>query len=157
MGKRRRRLIGLLLAVAMLAVAALAVYFGGFATAVRRDDPQRLARGLSLYETYCAACHGAGLQGQENWRQRGSDGLLPAPPHDATGHTWHHPDQQLLQITKLGTAALVGGDYKTTMIGFGDRLSDDDIQAILDYIKSHWPDEIRRRQAEITARASQTQ
>jgi mono/diheme cytochrome c family protein len=145
----------LLVAVAVLAVAALALYLGGFATALRQDNPQRLARGHELYGSHCAACHGANLEGQANWQQRGADGLLPAPPHDETGHTWHHPDQQLFQIIKFGTAALVGGDYKTSMIGFGDRLSDDDIGAILDYIKTGWPEPIRQRQAEVTTRAGQ--
>lgn len=155
MAERRIRLLGLLLAAATLAVAALALYLGGFAGAWRRDDPQHLARGRALYGTYCAACHGANLEGQENWQQRGPDGLLPAPPHDETGHTWHHPDQQLLQITKFGTAALVGGGYKSTMTGFGDRLSDEDIQAILDFIKTRWPESIRQRQEAITTRAVQ--
>ncbi|HEX9789404.1 MAG TPA: cytochrome c [Kiloniellales bacterium] len=155
--KRHMGWPGLLGAAAVLAVAALAFYLSGFASAVRQDEPGRLARGHELYATYCAACHGVNREGQANWQQRGADGLLPAPPHDETGHTWHHPDQQLFQIIKLGTAALVGGDYKTTMIGFGDKLSDDEIMAILDYIKSTWPEPIGQRQAEITARAGQAQ
>jgi mono/diheme cytochrome c family protein len=150
-------LTGPLVALTVLAVAALALYLGGVIAPARQDDPQRLARGFELYSTHCAACHGANLEGQANWQQRGADGLLPAPPQDETGHTWHHPDQQLFQIVKLGTAALVGGDYKTSMTGFGDRLSDDEIRAILDYIKSGWPEAIRQRQAEITSRAGQAQ
>jgi len=141
----------------VLAVAALALYLGGVITPARQDDPQRLARGVELYGTYCAACHGANLEGQANWQQRGADGLMPAPPHDETGHTWHHPDQQIFQIIKLGTAALVGDNYKTSMTGFGDRLSDDEIGAILDYIKSGWPEAIRQRQAYVTTRAGQAQ
>ena len=89
-------------------------------------------------------------------RNRGPDGLLPAPPHDATGHTWHHPDQQLFAITKYGTAALVGREYRTTMGGFGDVLDDHEIRDVLAFIKSRWPEEIRRRQAGITARAGKT-
>jgi mono/diheme cytochrome c family protein len=106
-----------------------------------------------LYGEYCAACHGAELEGQANWRQRDADGLLPAPPHDETGHTWHHPDRQLFEITKLGTAALIGPNYQTTMGPFGELLSDDEIRAVLAYIKSRWPDNIRTRQADATARA----
>ncbi len=55
-------------------------------------------------------------------------------------------------MTKHGTAALVGPDYKTAMIGFGEVLSDREIWAVLAYIKSRWPDKIRARQAAITAR-----
>ncbi|MEE8189159.1 MAG: cytochrome c [Kiloniellales bacterium] len=116
-------------------------------------SPERLALGRQVYGEQCAACHGAELEGQPNWRQRGADGLLPGPPHDATGHTWHHPDEQLFFITKYGTAALAGADYKTAMIGFGEVLGDEEIGAVLDFIKSRWPPDIRRRQADITARA----
>ena len=112
-----------------------------------------LAQGARLYDEHCAACHGADLEGEPNWRQRRADGTLPAPPHDASGHTWHHPDQQLFDITKFGTAALVGGDYKSNMLGFGEVLSDDEIWAVLAYIRSRWPEEIQRRQREITSRA----
>ncbi len=116
-------------------------------------DPAQLALGRRLYGAACAACHGAELEGEPNWRQRKSDGLLPAPPHDETGHTWHHPDQQLFEITKRGTAALVGSDYQTAMGPFAELLSDDEIRAVLAYIKSRWPENIRARQAEITERA----
>ena len=116
-------------------------------------DPAQLASGRRLYDENCAACHGTELEGQANWRQRDPDGLLPAPPHDETGHTWHHPDWQLFEITKRGTAALVGPDYQTAMGPFGDVLSDDEIRAVLAYIKSRWPENIRVRQAEITERA----
>ena len=54
-----------------------------------------LDRGQALYADSCAACHGANLEGQPDWRVPGADGILPAPPHDETGHTWHH-DNQLL-------------------------------------------------------------
>ncbi len=153
---RRQQTVLIIVVVALLSAAGF-LYFSGSAPDQRQNDPQRLARGQEVYKAYCAACHGDNLEGQENWQQRGADGLLPAPPHDASGHTWHHPDQQLFQITKLGTAALVGGDYKSTMVGFADQLSDEDIRAVIDFIKSRWPDEIRRRQAEVTTRASQAQ
>ena len=116
-------------------------------------DPAQLASGRRLYDENCAACHGTELEGQANWRQRDPDGLLPAPPHDETGHTWHHPDWQLFEITKRGTAAIVGSDYQTAMGPFGNVLSDDEIRAVLAYIKSRWPENIRARQAEITERA----
>ena len=157
MWNKQRQLVILAIVVAVLLSASAILYFGNLATSQRPNDTQRIARGQDVYATYCAACHGANLEGQDNWQQRGADGLLPAPPHDPSGHTWHHPDQQLFQITKLGTAALVGGNYKSAMMGFGDQLSDEDIGAVIEFIKSRWPEEIRRRQAEITARAGQVQ
>jgi len=102
-------------------------------------DPEVVANGRAIYETQCAACHGIDLAGEENWRDRDADGYLPAPPHDETGHTWHHPDTQLFMITKLGTAAIVGNGYKSNMMGFGEMLSDQQILEVLAYIKSTWP------------------
>jgi len=133
--KRRKGAILVGVVVAILGTAAFLI-FGNFASDRRQGDPQQIARGQTLYGQHCASCHGVQLEGQDNWQQRGADGLLPAPPHDETGHTWHHPDQQLFQIVRRGTAALVGGGYKTTRTGFADRLSDADIEAVIAYIKS---------------------
>ena len=118
-------------------------------------DAQAVALGERLYSETCAACHGANLEGEPNWRQPDEDGYLPAPPHDATGHTWHHPDKQLFAITKHGTAALVGGGYKTRMSGFGDQLSDEEILAVLAYIKSTWPARIIARHDQLNAAQNQ--
>lgn len=108
-------------------------------------NPAIVAEGKLIYERACASRHGADLEGQPNWRQPGPDGKLPAPPHDVSGHTWHHPDEQLFAITKHGTAATVGGDYKTDMRGFDDELTDVQIKAVLAYIKSSWPAEMQER------------
>ncbi|AVO48783.1 MULTISPECIES: c-type cytochrome [Melaminivora] len=117
---------------------------------LRPDDPQVLRVGARIYAQQCAACHGAKGEGQAHWRDRGPDGLLPAPPHDASGHTWHHPDEQLFAITKQGLAKLINQpDYRTAMPIYGGVLSDDEIVAVLSWIKAQWPSEIRRRHDEI--------
>lgn len=77
---------------------------------------------------------------------------MPAPPHDASGHTWHHPDSVLFGITKHG---LVPGKYappkyESDMPAFGGPLSDEEIWAVLAYIKSSWPAGIRKAQLEMT-------
>ncbi len=110
------------------------------------NDPAQVALGKTHYAAQCAACHGAALEGQPNWHDRRPDGKLPAPPHDVSGHTWHHPDIQLFEITKFGTAALAGGDYKTDMGAFAGILRDDEIWSVLAYIKSTWPAAVQRRQ-----------
>ena len=110
------------------------------------------ADGKALYLMHCASCHGANLEGQPDWRRRKPDGRLPAPPHDATGHTWHHPDDVLFKITKLGTEAIVGGNYKSDMPGFAEVMTDDEIRATLDYIKSTWPESISQRQQRMNRR-----
>jgi S-disulfanyl-L-cysteine oxidoreductase SoxD len=90
-----------------------------------------------------------------NWRERGPDGLLPAPPHDPSGHTWHHPDEVLSNLTKFGVQPYTGPDYRTAMPAFADKLTDEDILAILSYIKSTWPLEIHQRQDAITEASRQ--
>lgn len=101
--------------------------------------------GQALYLEYCASCHGANLKGQPDWMERLPSGRLPAPPHDETGHTWHHSDEQLLRIVRDGLAAIAPG-YETDMPAFGGTLSDQEIVAILDYIKQTWPDREREVQ-----------
>lgn len=112
---------------------------------LRPDDATLVASGKTLYDEHCAACHGANLEGQPDWRQRLENGRLPAPPHDETGHTWHHPDGQLFALTKHGPAALVGGSYESDMPGYEGLLSDAQIIAVLSFIKSRWPADIRDR------------
>ena len=81
-----------------------------------------LKHGALIYQARCASCHGVHLEGQANWRERGADGRMPAPPHDSSGHTWHHPDDVLIRITKEGVAKAVGlPDYATNMPAFGDN------------------------------------
>lgn len=112
--------------------------------------PEQIAQGQDIYAANCASCHGAKLEGQPDWKRRLENGRMPAPPHDATGHTWHHADRQLFTITKLGVGAVVPG-YESDMPAFGGTLSDAEIVAALAYIKSTWPERQRDFQAEVTA------
>ncbi len=117
-----------------------------------------LAAGAALYAENCASCHGAKLEGQADWRSRGADGLLPAPPHDETGHTWHHDDATLFAYTELGgTGALAEAGIEgveSGMPAFGDILSDAEIWNVIGYIRSTWPDDIQEIQAERTRAAT---
>ena len=110
------------------------------------SNPQLVAQGEILYQQHCASCHGVNLEGQPNWRRRDDGGFFPAPPHDASGHTWHHPDELLFDITKYGTTAVVGGGYKSNMIGFEEQVDDAEIWAMLAYIKSRWSPRIQDAQ-----------
>ena len=139
--------------MSVVAAAVVLAYGLGLLEDEKAASPEQLALGQSVYGENCASCHGADLEGEPDWRQRRADGTLPAPPHDETGHTWHHPDFQLFAITKQGTAAFAPEDYKTNMAGFSEVLSDEEIKAVLEYIKSRWPEEIRLRQADISRQA----
>lgn len=108
-------------------------------------DPAAVDAGKEIYAEHCASCHGENLEGEGDWRRRKPSGLMPAPPHDATGHTWHHPDEQLVEITRDGLPEIMarrGLDYESDMIGFGDVLSDEQILQVLAYIKSTWPEDV---------------
>lgn len=118
----------------------------GIGGMLQAGDPQIVALGAELYSDNCASCHGANLEGQPDWRMRGPDGRLPAPPHDETGHTWHHDSDTLLRLTKYGMAKLIDDPgYETDMPIYDEILTDKEILAILSYIKSTWPPEIRDR------------
>ena len=112
------------------------------------DDSRQVALGTMVYRDHCASCHGANLEGQPDWKSRNPDGRLPAPPHDETGHTWHHPDDMLFQITKLGLKPpMAPAGYQSDMPAFGAVLTDEQIWAVLAYIKSKWPEKIQARQS----------
>ncbi len=107
--------------------------------------------GRALYVEHCSACHGVDLEGQPDWRSPDANGLYPAPPHDETGHTWHHDDAMLIDyITRGGQAVLddMGVTFSSGMPSFGSVLDEREIEAVLDYIKSTWPEKIRELQAE---------
>ncbi len=112
---------------------------------LRSDDAKLVARGAEIYARACASCHGANLEGQVGWR---SNRKL-APPHDESGHTWHHPDQMLFQVVKHGSVPMGG-----SMPGFKGMLMDEEIIAVLSYIKSRWPRRIREAHDAINARGA---
>ncbi|KJS39499.1 MAG: hypothetical protein VR70_07850 [Rhodospirillaceae bacterium BRH_c57] len=144
---------GISAAAVVVAVATDVLVPAGRNVQADLADPKLVTAGKSVYASQCASCHGARLEGQPEWRTRRDDGRLPAPPHDATGHTWHHPDDVLFDIIKNGVGAKLPTTYETDMPVFRSVLTDDEIQAVLSYIKSMWPDDVRQRQAAISGRA----
>lgn len=146
----RRAIIVVTIAIVLLAIPVAWLNFGRLTDS--RPNAERLALGGHLYVEHCAACHGENLEGQPNWQERLPSGRMPAPPHDETGHTWHHSDDQLFRITRDGVSAIVGGNYESDMPGFGNLLTDDEILAVLDFIKSNWPERERTYQAQATER-----
>lgn len=113
------------------------------ATVADTGDPAQVALGRRVYAERCASCHGANLEGQPDWQSRRPDGRLPAPPHDATGHTWHHPDAQLIELTRKGLSGILPG-YESDMPAFEGVLTDAELAAVIAFIRSTWPPEIRR-------------
>lgn len=102
-------------------------------------NPPSLELGAAVYGKHCASCHGMKLEGQPNWRQRLPSDRMPAPPHDESGHTWHHPDEVLFGITKHGLVPpYAPRAYASDMPAFGGTLSDHEIRSVLAWIASHW-------------------
>lgn len=121
------------------------------------DDRTLVARGRHVYLANCASCHGRNLEGQPDWQDPDDEGYLPAPPHDETGHTWHHPDKLLFAITKLGVAEAANLEaYNSRMPKFGGLLTDEEIIAALSYVKAQWPDDLRRRHDELNRVSQRT-
>jgi mono/diheme cytochrome c family protein len=113
------------------------------------DDPRQVDLGRSLYAAHCAECHGDELEGQPDWQQRRADGRLPAPPHDVSGHSWHHPDELLFGMTKHGLGPYAPAGYLSDMPAFEGTLTDEEIAAVIAFIKGNWPPHIRRQQERI--------
>ena len=119
------------------------------APAAHEMDGRDITAGKVLYAEQCASCHGPGLEGQPNWQSPDENGVLPAPPHDETGHTWHHDNQLLFNYTKLGgqrTLAARGVDFNSGMPAFDETLTDEDIWNILAFIRSTWPKRVQEIQ-----------
>ena len=101
-----------------------------------------LTEGKVLYDRFCAACHGIDGEGEQ------PDPYEPgaAPPHDNTGHTWHHADQQ-----NFGTV-WNGLSFNGTMPGYHDRMTPDEIIAVLAYIKTWWTEDQLATQLDLSQR-----
>lgn len=109
------------------------------------NQKAQLALGQSVYDAHCAECHGAKGEGQPNWRQTDDEGFLPAPPHDGSGHTWHHPDQLLLDIIANGSQM-----PNSKMNAYVNTLSQEEMEAVLTYIKTFWGGQERSFQEQVT-------
>ena len=120
------------------------------ACGAQTSDPAMLAEGQKIYAQHCASCHGANLEGQPRWQKPLPNGRMPAPPHDDSGHTWHHPDEVLFGITKHGLVPpYAPPGYQSDMPAFGDKLSDAQIRAVLAYIGSRWSRPVLEARAEM--------
>ncbi len=134
--------------ISALLVAALAA---SHTHAAHELDGRDIANGETLYAEQCASCHGAGLEGQPNWQTAGDDGVMPAPPHDETGHTWHHDNKLLFTYTKLGGEGALEArgitGFKSGMPSFEDVITDEEIWDILAFIQSTWSQRVKEIQA----------
>ena len=149
----------LLLELAIVSGGAITLYFSSATKKAETSvtllpkDRSVTNSGKLVYAEHCASCHGIALEGEANWRLRDPDAYLPAPPHDKTGHTWHHSGSYLFLMTKYGIEKMIGRKSPNNMPAYKDKLTDEEIIAALSYIKSTWPSRIQRQHDQINARA----
>src|SRR6266849_3405698 len=111
-------------------------------------DLESVKSGRAIYGQYCASCHGANAQGAPGWQERNEHGELPAPPHNAEGHTWRHSDAMLYEMVSKGWRDPFNKTKRLTMPAFGEALSRQQIIAVITYLKTLWTPDQRRFQAE---------
>lgn len=100
--------------------------------------------GKRLYAAYCAGCHGRYLQGQALWQLADIYAGKRAPAFDETGFAWQRSDDEIFRITKFGR---LGRGPPTAMPAFSDRLTDNQIVAVVAFMKARWPIGLRILQA----------
>lgn len=134
------------LAPIMVLVASIAGQFMLVSDAHSAVPNSKLERGRATYERFCASCHGATGAGEKNWLKRNEFGELPAPPHDATGHTWKHSDGMLYRVVREGWRDPFNRTQRLTMPPFKEVLKPHEIRDVIDYLKTMWTPEQRKIQ-----------
>ncbi len=147
----------LILTCTAFVVAAGGTYFFTSASQTFDDDPAQVAAGAVQYAAHCASCHGAKGEGQSGWETNSTAEKPLAPAHDATGHTWQHPDSSIFDLIKTGisdTSCITLAD--DAMPRFNNALSDHEILDIIAYLKSTWPRHIREQHEAINRQYGET-
>lgn len=104
---------------------------------VRKLDSEKVQRGKIIYQSNCAVCHGKNGESKPDWRKQGADGKYPPPPLNGSAHTWHHSTDTLTKVIREGSPPGIGG-----MPAWGNKLTDQEIDDVIVWITSIWPDEI---------------
>lgn len=119
---------------------------GGGAPTDSGSVPAGVTEGRQIYEQYCAACHGWQGEGAADWNKPDEKGEMPPPPHDETGHTWRHSDAMLFRMIAEGWRHPFNKTDRLTMPAFEDTLTDQEIQSVINYLKTLWTEDQRRYQ-----------
>jgi mono/diheme cytochrome c family protein len=151
MGIYSRTLLSTLVIASLLVLSTTVAQSQSTTSKADTNNVKQVERGKKIYMRFCSFCHGRNLEGQPQWHLPKPDGKMPAPPHDESGHTWHHADIVLFNITKYGLAPPHAPEgYQSDMPAWKDTLQDEDIWAVLAFIKSRWPKENLEFQQNVT-------
>ena len=104
---------------------------------LRSHAPKLVAAGELVYRQHCARCHGENGEGAPKWRQRDAEGMYPPPPLNGSGHAWHHSRDWLAEMILYGSQP-----GKGKMPAWEDRLSEDEVEAVIEWFQSRWPDKV---------------
>ena len=97
----------------------------------------QVAQGAPLYTEFCAECHGPKAASTHEWRKQDAEGYYPPPPLNGTAHTWHHPLSLLRRTIREG-----GAKFGGKMPPFAEKLNATEVDAIIAWFQSLWPDKI---------------
>lgn len=111
------------------------------------DNRAAVALGERLYMGHCAGCHGRYRQGQPLWQLTDAYAGRRAPAFDETGYTWRHSDEAIFHMTKYGRFPTAPSRGASSMPAFEGVLADQEILAIIAFIKARWPLGLRIAQA----------
>lgn len=100
------------------------------------NQPQ-VEKGTAVFNTNCAICHGIDAVGTPEWRKPMADGKYPPPPLNGTAHSWHHPLSELRRQIRQG-----GLKFGGWMPALGESLKDEQVDELIAYVQSLWPDNI---------------
>ena len=103
---------------------------------VRDSDPKVIEQGGRVFRQHCAQCHGQQAEGDPDWRKPDAEGKYPPPPLNGTGHAWHHPKLWLKQMIQEGSRP------QGNMPAWRDKLTDDEIEAVIAWFQSQGPDRV---------------
>ncbi len=103
---------------------------------------QQVSQGERLFRQNCASCHGQNAEATPDWKKTDANGNYPPPPLNGTAHAWHH-DLGLLRRTVREGGAKLGGQ----MPAFETVLSAEEIDSVIAFFQSKWPDDIYQRWA----------
>lgn len=144
-GKRKEPLL-LWIGAGVVILLGFGVYYLNAPPAIGPVSGGDLETGARVFKQNCSACHGPGAIGENPRMPKGGtkpDGVYLAPALNGTGHAWHHPDEMLFEIIKNGSAA-----KESPMRGFAGIMTEEEMMSVLQYIKSLWPEKIRRFHAQ---------